>query len=63
MHLEALVVLAVLAAHGVSHVPGEAEGRRGHGLGVLTEDEAEVDVEELSVGLDHDVVEVPGRGG
>ena len=31
---------------------------RGHGLGVLAEDEAEVDVEHLARGVDHDIVQV-----
>jgi hypothetical protein len=48
---EARVVLRVLAAHRVRHGPDEAEGRR-HGLGVLSEDEAEVDVEHLSRRVD-----------
>mmetsp|Transcript_14830 Transcript_14830/g.32735 ORF Transcript_14830/g.32735 Transcript_14830/m.32735 type:complete len:227 (-) Transcript_14830:779-1459(-) len=56
--LEARVVLAVLPPHGVCHLSGEAEGR-GHGLGVLAEDEAEVDVEHLPRGVDHNIVKVP----
>ncbi len=45
--LELAVVLRVLSAHRVGHGSREAEGRR-HGLGVLAEDEPEVDVEHLT---------------
>lgn len=45
--LEAAVILAVLAAHRVRHLLNEPEGRR-HGLGVLAEDKAEIDVEHLA---------------
>lgn len=46
-------MLCILATHRVGHGPDEAEGR-GHGLGILAEDEAEVDVEHLPRRVDLD---------
>lgn len=56
--LEPGVVLVSLAAHGIGHLTREAEGRW-EGLGVVAENEAEVDVEEVARRQHHDVVQMP----
>jgi hypothetical protein len=44
-------MLRVFPAHRVGHGASEAEGWR-HGLGILTEDEPEINVKHLSGGIE-----------
>mmetsp|Transcript_19367 Transcript_19367/g.74374 ORF Transcript_19367/g.74374 Transcript_19367/m.74374 type:complete len:569 (+) Transcript_19367:268-1974(+) len=55
--LEALVVHARRAAHALHHFLAQLHGRR-EGLGVVAENESEVDVEEVALGRDEEVVQV-----
>lgn len=50
-------MIDLLHEHG-SDLLWQAQARR-EGLGILTEDEAEVDVEEMALGSDLQVVEMP----
>lgn len=49
--LKSTVMLRVFPAHRVGHGASEAEGWR-HGLGILTEDEPEINVKHLSGGIE-----------
>jgi hypothetical protein len=54
-------MVAILASHGISHVASESEwwGKR---FRISPEDKTKVNVEELSIGSDHDVIQVTGEG-
>lgn len=58
---EGFVVLVLVAAHRFDHLLADADGRLQHVLarGVLTEDKAKVDVEEVARVVNHKVLQVP----